>query len=113
MLNHPRFATADLSSLRVIVNVGTPGSLRRMQERLPAVPQISAFGGTEFGGFVTLGRADDPLEARRHTSGRPFATSSYASWTARPARTSPTGAVGELLVRGPSRASSATTTSRS
>ena len=103
VLNQPRFAAADLGSLRVIVNVGTPGSLRRMQERFPAVPQISAFGGTEFGGFVTLGRADDPIEARINTSGRPFARTEVRVVDGETGAPAPTGATGELVVRGPSR----------
>ena len=103
VLNQPRFASADLDALRVIVNVGTPGSLRRMQDRFPAVPQISAFGGTEHGGFVCLGRVDDPLEARINTSGRPFARSEVRIVDPETGEDAPSGTSGEILVRGPSR----------
>ena len=56
--------TADLSALRLVIAVGSPGTLRIMQERLPSVPQVSSFGSTECGGFVSIGRPTDPLEAR-------------------------------------------------
>jgi fatty-acyl-CoA synthase len=103
VLNHPRFPDADLSSLRLIVNVGTPGSLRRMQERVPAVPQVSAFGGTESGGFATLGRADDPLEARLATGGRPLRDVELRAVDPETGQDVPAGQVGELLMRGPTR----------
>jgi fatty-acyl-CoA synthase len=74
-----------------------------MQERFPVVPQISAFGGTEHGGFVSLGRVDDPLEARLNTSGRPFARTEVRIVDSETGEVTPTGAAGELLVRGPSR----------
>ena len=75
-----------------------------MQERLPYATQISCFGSTEYGGFACLGAADDPLEARPTTSGRPLARHrDPRSSTPRPARTLPPGDAGELLMRGPTR----------
>ena len=41
VLDLPGFADADLTALRLVLDVGTPGSLRKMQERLPRVPQVS------------------------------------------------------------------------
>jgi fatty-acyl-CoA synthase len=103
VLNEPRFATADLSALRQIVNVGTPGSLQRMQERFPRVPQVSAFGGTETGGFAALGAPDEPLESRISTGGRPLDGCELRAIDPETGEDVPPGEVGELLMRGPTR----------
>jgi len=103
VLNEPRFPEADLSSLRLILNVGTPGSLQRMQERFPQVPQISAFGGTETGGFATLGQAIDPLASRLSTGGRPLDGCEIRAVDPETGADVPAGETGELLMRGPTR----------
>jgi fatty-acyl-CoA synthase len=72
VLDHPRFGEADLSALRVVINVGVRERLKSMQDRLPTASQISCFGSTESCGFMCLGRPDDPLEARLTTSGKPL-----------------------------------------
>jgi fatty-acyl-CoA synthase len=102
ILNHPRFDPARLA-LRTVINVGTPGSLRRMQDRLPNVPQISAFGGTEYGGFNSLGRPDDPLRARLETSGFPFPGVELRIVDPETGADLPAGNDGEILMRGPMR----------
>ncbi len=71
VLDHPRFAEADLSHLRTVINVGVRERLRAMQERLPTAIQVSCFGMTESAGFMCIGLTTDPLEARLTTSGRP------------------------------------------
>jgi fatty-acyl-CoA synthase len=71
VLDHPRYETSDLSELGIVVNVGVPERLRRMQERMDAI-QISSFGSTETCGFMCLGLADDPLDVRVTTSGTPL-----------------------------------------
>jgi len=86
-----------------VVNVGSPGSLRRMQERLPTAVQVSALGGTEFGGFVSLGKAGDPLESRLTTGGRPLGRAEVRAVDPETGADVPPGAVGELLMRGPTR----------
>ncbi len=103
VLNHPDFPAADLSSLRTVINVGTPGSLRRMQERLPGIPQISSFGGTEYGGFNSLGHRDEPLEARINTCGMPFPNVELRVVEPETGRDLPAGEAGEILMRGPMR----------
>ena len=103
VLNHPDFPSADVSALRTLINVGTPGTLRRMQEKLPNVPQISSFGGTEYGGFNALGRIDDPLEARVTTSGRPFPNVELRIVDPETGEDLPSGCDGEILARGPMR----------
>jgi fatty-acyl-CoA synthase len=100
VLNHPDLRAADISTLRTVINVGTPGSLRRMQAKLPSVPQISSFGGTEYGGFNALGRPDDPLEARITTSGRPFPNVELRVVDPETGADLPVGEPGEILMRG-------------
>lgn len=72
VLDHPHYADADLSALRVVVNVGVPERLRQMQERMPRIVQISSFGSTESCGFTCIGDVNDPLEKRIGTSGKPL-----------------------------------------
>lgn len=72
ILNQPSFPDSDLSSLRLILNVGVPEQLQRLQERVPHAVQISSFGASEICGTVCMGLATDPLEARMSTCGRPL-----------------------------------------
>ena len=71
VLEHPRFPAADLSALRLVLNVGVPERLRMMQELLPSAPQVSCTGSTEAGGFLCIGKATDSLHSRTHTNGPP------------------------------------------
>jgi acyl-CoA synthetase (AMP-forming)/AMP-acid ligase II len=68
-VNHPRFAEADLSSVRVFLNVAPPEVLAKFQARLPHAVQLTTYGGTE-GGPVAISRLDDSLEDRLTTCGR-------------------------------------------
>lgn len=102
ILNHPDF-DPERVALETVINVGTPGSLRRMQEKLPGVPQISAFGGTEYGGFNALGHRDDPLDARLGTSGFPFPGVELRIVDPDSGADRPAGVDGEILMRGPMR----------
>ena len=69
VLEHPDFPAADLSALRVVINVGVPERMRKMQELLPHVSQVSCLGMTESCGSLSIGRASDSLHSRTHTSG--------------------------------------------
>jgi fatty-acyl-CoA synthase len=101
--NAPRFAEADLGSLRLVIAVGSPGSLRLMQERLPSVTQVSSFGSTECGGFVSIGRPTDPLEVRLTTNGRAFPGSELRIVDPETGEDLPPNTPGEILMRGPTR----------
>jgi fatty-acyl-CoA synthase len=70
MLDHPRFSGAELPDARLVINVGVPERMRLMQERLPAVPQVSNTGSTEACGFLAIGLPSDPPDARSSTAGR-------------------------------------------
>jgi fatty-acyl-CoA synthase len=72
VLNHPRFGSADLSALRLVINIGAPERMRAMQARLPQAIQTSCLGMTESFGFTCMGSPDDPAELRATTSGKPL-----------------------------------------
>ncbi len=100
VLNHPRFAEADVSAMRLVINVGSPGSLVRMQEKFPTATQVSALGGTEFGGFVSIGRARDTLESRTTTGGKPLTGAEVRIVDPETGADAELGARGEILMRG-------------
>jgi len=103
VLNHERFATADLSRLRLVIAVGVPPSLIAMQERVQHAPQISCFGSTETCAFACLGEAGDPLEARATTSGVPLRDIEIRTISPETGEEVGVGDVGELIMRGPTR----------
>lgn len=70
VLEHPRFEQADLSALRLVMNVGVPERLRAMQEAIPHAVQISSFGLTEGTSHISIGHPDDDLQSRVTTGGR-------------------------------------------
>ncbi|HET6507030.1 MAG TPA: AMP-binding protein [Baekduia sp.] len=72
MLDLPEFDAADLSALRLINVNGDRERLTAMAARTPWLTLISPYGATEGGGVIALSHADDPLELRVSSAGRPF-----------------------------------------
>ena len=73
ILDHPRRAEYDLSSLRLAVTGAAPVSVelvRRMRDELLFETVVTGYGLTETTGIVTMCRHDDPDETIAHTSGR-------------------------------------------
>jgi acyl-CoA synthetase (AMP-forming)/AMP-acid ligase II len=73
ILDHPRRAEFDLSSLRLAVTGAAPVSVelvRRMRDDLQFETVVTGYGLTETTGIVTMCRHDDPDETIAHTSGR-------------------------------------------
>ena len=103
VLNHPRFASADLSRIRLVIAVGVPPSLVSMQERFPSATLISCFGSTETCAFACLGEAHHPLEARSTTSGLPLRDIEIRTIDPETGADVPAGQPGELIMRGPTR----------
>jgi fatty-acyl-CoA synthase len=103
VLDHPRFEQADLSALRMVVALGTPERLRQMQDRVPQAAQVSATGSTESGGFLCLGAARDPYEARMTTAGRSVPGMEVRVVDPETGDDVPAGTNGELIFRGVSR----------
>jgi fatty-acyl-CoA synthase len=103
VLDHPRYLSADLSALRIVVNVGVPERLRQMQQRMPGAVQISSYGSTESLGFMCIGDTSDPLEVRVTTSGRPLPGMELRFIDPDTGREVEVGQSGELLFRGVTR----------
>jgi fatty-acyl-CoA synthase len=72
MLDHPDFAAADLSAIRLVNVNGDPELTRPLAARAPATTQISPYGATEGGGVIALSHPGDTLERRIGSAGRPF-----------------------------------------
>ncbi|HTX13121.1 MAG TPA: class I adenylate-forming enzyme family protein [Solirubrobacteraceae bacterium] len=103
VLNHPRFADADLSALRLVMNVGVPERMERMQQMLPQAVQVSMVGMTESAGSICIGSIKDSLYSRTHTSGRPLRGMEVRVIDPETGEECPRGVPGELLFRGVTR----------
>jgi fatty-acyl-CoA synthase len=100
VLDHPEFASTDLSKLRLVNVNGVPERLRLFAARTPWLTLISPYGGTEGGGVLALSHLDDALEHRVGSAGRPFAGMEVRIVDAEGAEV-PAGDRGEITYRGP------------
>jgi fatty-acyl-CoA synthase len=104
VLNHPRFPEADLSALRVVINVGATERLLQMQAMVPHAKQISCFGSTESCGSICLGDPErDTLESRTTSSGRPLSGVEVRVVDPLTGERCGVGEPGEMKFRGPTR----------
>lgn len=99
LLAHPRFKEANLSAIRLMVNVGSRGVLQEFQDAFPQSVQISGFGLTETSGLVVLSEIDDESTIRLETCGRPF-RGVQVKVVDEHRRQLPAGERGELAIRG-------------
>jgi acyl-CoA synthetase (AMP-forming)/AMP-acid ligase II len=98
LLDHPRRADYDLSSLRFAVTgaaVVPVVLIERMQSELDIDIVLTAYGLTEASGFGTMCRADDDAVTVATTCGRPIADFELRIDSPDP------GEPGEVLLRGP------------
>jgi fatty-acyl-CoA synthase len=102
VLNHPDFAQYDLHRLRAVVIVGVPERLRSMAKRLPQAIHISTVAMTESAAFLSLGKLDDPLDARLDTGGPLMPGMECRIVDPDTGLDLEAGTPGELLFRGPS-----------
>jgi fatty-acyl-CoA synthase len=100
VLDHPDFASTDLSNLRLVNVNGVPERLRQFAEKTPWLTLISPYGGTEGGGVLALSHLDDALEHRVGSAGRPFEGMEVRIVDAEGAEV-PAGERGEITYRGP------------
>ena len=100
ILNHPNYASTDLSSMRLVLNVGTRERLEQMQATMHWATQISSYGCTELGGVCAFGHIEDPLELRVTTSGRPFPGMEIRIIDPETGAQKDTGEIGEIICRG-------------
>ena len=102
ILEHPEFASFDLSSVRLAVTGAAMVPvevIRRMRDDLGIGTVVTAYGLTETTGTVSMCRHDDPPEVVARTVGRPLPGVEVR--VAGPdGETLPGGEPGEVLVRG-------------
>jgi fatty-acyl-CoA synthase len=100
LLSHPDFSRRDLSSLKKGVTGFTPEDKRLAIEGLGVENCCSIYGLTESYGNCAVTDADDPLDARLHTQGKPlpgwdFKIVDPSTWDALPQ-----GELGMVLIKG-------------
>ncbi len=102
MLQHPRMAAFDRSSLRLGITGGAvvPATLiRRMREDLGFAGVVNGYGLTECGGYGTMCSADDTDEQIANTAGKPF-PGTEVRIMGDEGRLLPDGERGEVVLRG-------------
>ena len=102
LLEHPDFATRDLSATRVAVSGGSPVPaelVRRLEKELDATFSV-VFGTTECSPLVTQARLDDAADDRAETLGQPLPQTEVRVADPATGETVPVGALGELQARG-------------
>jgi fatty-acyl-CoA synthase len=72
VLDHPDFASTDLSAVRLIQNVAAPARMAQFEARMPFARQMPSYGSTECAANLTIPLPDDPYEVRMETLGRPI-----------------------------------------
>jgi fatty-acyl-CoA synthase len=102
MMEHPDFATRDVSSLRAVLSGGStvPADLVRRIERGMGIRFGIVFGQTEASPVITQTRLDDAPEDKAETIGQPLPQTDVKIVDPDTGDTVPTGAVGELCARG-------------
>jgi fatty-acyl-CoA synthase len=101
-LNHPRFATFDVSSLRTGIIAGSPcpeALMRRVMEDMHLPELVTAFGMTETSAAGLATSRDDPVERRLRSVGRVTAHTELKIVDEMGAVV-PRGVAGELCTRG-------------
>jgi len=100
VLDHPKFADYDLSTVRVVMNVATPRLLAEFEARMPWARQISSYGSTECATNLTIPRPDEPYDVRIATVGTPVAGMEIKIVDPSTGAELPVGRMGELCFRG-------------
>lgn len=102
-LNHPDFALFDTSSLRTGIMAGSPCPIEVMKKVISdmGASEITiAYGQTESSPVITQTRADDAIEKRVATVGKPHAEVEVKIIDPVTGETLPAGVPGELCTRG-------------
>lgn len=103
ILDHPEFASTDLSTLRVLMNTGGEDLLRKLQSRVPHAVQLANYGITEGSGHVAMTTIDDDLDTRVTTGGFPLPGMETRIVDLESGAAATAGRQGEILFRGGSR----------
>ena len=102
-LNHPEFASFDTSTLRTGIMAGSPCPIEVMKKVISdmGASEITiAYGQTESSPVITQTRADDEIEKRVSTVGKPHAEVEVKIVDPATNESVPTGVPGELCTRG-------------
>ncbi|MGC8517795.1 MAG: class I adenylate-forming enzyme family protein [Steroidobacteraceae bacterium] len=103
LIHHPNFPQTDLSRIKLMNSnfaVQPPAIAEAMLKAMPDALYVGTFGMTETAGTVTTSRLDDPLEQRIGRLGRPLPGLEVRIVDPDSGDDLPTGARGEVLVRG-------------
>jgi fatty-acyl-CoA synthase len=103
MLEHPDFASRDLSSWRLMALGGapvTPELVRAARKRVPSARAAIGFGQTEASPYITHTSPDDPVEDWISTVGRPLPHCEVKVVDTASGATLGVGVVGEICTRG-------------
>ncbi|MFI0716537.1 class I adenylate-forming enzyme family protein [Streptomyces inhibens] len=103
ILNHPDVRTADLSSLRHLLYLGSPASPERLQEAATVLPGVLAqsYGSTEAGRITVLRAADHDRPELLATVGQTMPGVTIAIRDPETGRDLPVNQIGEVVVRSP------------
>lgn len=102
-LNHPDFASFDTSTLRTGIMAGSPCPIEVMKKVISdmgATEITIAYGQTESSPVITQTRADDAIEKRVSTVGKPHAEVEVKIIDPATGETAASGVPGELCTRG-------------
>jgi fatty-acyl-CoA synthase len=102
-LEHPDFASFDLTSLSKGVMAGSPCPIevmRRVVDRMHCREMTIIYGQTESSPAITMSRVDDPLELRVTTVGCALPNTEVKIVSTDTGETLPLGQTGELCTRG-------------
>ena len=102
MLDHPGFATTDLSSIRQLLTGGAvvPPALVGRVEAAFGAPLSIVFAQTEASPVITQTSPQDSAEDRAHTLGRPLPQTEVKITDPASGQTVAPGVIGELCTRG-------------
>jgi fatty-acyl-CoA synthase len=103
LLGHPSFDTFDLSHLRTGIVAGAPCPMPLMEEvvsRMGLREICIGYGQTEASPIITFTSADDPIEIRCGTVGRPLSGIEVKLVDPATGALTPQGESGELCARG-------------
>jgi acyl-CoA synthetase (AMP-forming)/AMP-acid ligase II len=101
LVTHPSFASRDLSSVRGLLNVAPPDTMRLIQSGFaPAINVGGHFGMTEASGAITCNEWDATPDEQAETHGAPLPEIEVRAVDPETRAEQPRGVPGELLVRG-------------
>jgi fatty-acyl-CoA synthase len=104
LIEHPRFATTDLSSVRLMNSnfAVQPDWIRdRMVEAMPHTIMVGTYGLTEGSGTICTSRPDDPADLRHYRLGVPLDEWEVKIVDPETGQDCAVGEKGEIVARGP------------